>query len=65
MTPQDFAYWLKGFMEIENPKKLDEKQTQIIKDHLDLVFEKQTPDRGDYVPSFQPSSPFPGTTILC
>lgn len=45
MTPEQFTYWLQGFFEISNPEKLDEKQTQIIKDHLDLVFDKQTPDR--------------------
>jgi len=44
MTPQDFTYWLQGFMEISDPKSLDEKQTQIIKDHLALVFKKETPD---------------------
>jgi hypothetical protein len=32
-------------MEVANPTTLDETQTQIIKDHLDLVFDKQTPDR--------------------
>jgi hypothetical protein len=45
MTAEQFAYWLQGFMEICNPETLDEEQTQIIKDHLALVFNKQTPDR--------------------
>jgi hypothetical protein len=45
MTPEQFAYWLQGFMEICNPETLDEEQTQIIKDHLALVFNKQTPAR--------------------
>ncbi len=44
MTPVDFCYWLQGYFEIENPKELDEKQTQIVKDHLELVFTKITPD---------------------
>lgn len=43
MTPENFAYWLKGFIEISETKTLNEKQTQIIKDHLDLVFNKVTP----------------------
>jgi hypothetical protein len=45
MTTEQFTYWLQGFMEVANPATLDEKQTQIIKDHLALVFEKQTPNR--------------------
>lgn len=44
MTPRDFAYWLQGYMEMENPTSLNEEQTQIIKDHLKLVFDKQTPE---------------------
>jgi hypothetical protein len=45
MSEKDFTYWLQGFMEIENPTQLTERQTQIIKDHLKLVFDKRTPDR--------------------
>lgn len=46
MTTEQFAYWLKGFFEIENPQgPLDERKVKIIKDHLDLVFNKTTPDR--------------------
>lgn len=42
MTPQEFAYWLQGLFEIADPKTLDEKQTAIIKEHLQLVFKKVT-----------------------
>ena len=45
MNSKSFCYWLQGFMEVQNPKKLDKIQTQIIKDHLALVFDKQTPNR--------------------
>ena len=45
MTTAEFAYWLQGFMEMQNPKKLDKIQTQIIKDHLALVFDRKTPNR--------------------
>lgn len=45
MTPESFVYWLQGFLEVANPKKMDEKQIQIVKDHLGLVFKKETPDR--------------------
>ncbi len=47
MTPEQFAYWLKGFYELNEPETINEKQTQIIKDHLDLVFGKVTPNRND------------------
>jgi len=45
MTTTEFCYWLQGFMETADPKSINETQTQIIKDHLDLVFNKVTPDR--------------------
>lgn len=45
MTPEQFVYWLKGFYELNEPKNITEKQTLIIKDHLNLVFGKITPDR--------------------
>jgi hypothetical protein len=45
MTPENFCYWLQGLLEIGQPIKLDEQQVQIIKDHLALVFKKETPDR--------------------
>lgn len=40
-----FAYWLQGFFEISNKKgqELSAQQVQIIKDHLALVFKKETP----------------------
>ena len=46
MTPEQFIYWQKGFFEISESNSLSEKQVQIIKDHLDLCFNKVTPDRG-------------------
>jgi len=46
MTPEAFAYWLQGYIEIQNPREINENQTQIIKDHLALVFNKVMPDRG-------------------
>lgn len=44
MTPEQFVYWLQGFFEISNPESLNVTQTQIIQDHLKLVFKKETPD---------------------
>lgn len=45
MSPENFIYWLQGYFEISGNKKLNESQVQIIKDHLKLVFDKQTPNR--------------------
>ena len=60
MTPEQFTYWLQGFMEISNPTTLNETQTQVIKDHLALVFNKQTPDRTSVPPlAPMPTSPYP------
>lgn len=44
MNPEQFTYWLQGFFEIENPTTLTKKQTQQIKNHLELVFCKKTPN---------------------
>jgi hypothetical protein len=62
MTAEQFTYWLQGFMEICNPETLDESQTQIIKDHLKLVFDKKTPDRTITMPgTTTPLAPMPTT----
>ena len=45
MNYEQFAIWLHGFLEISNAETINEQQTQIIKDHLALLFEKKTPDR--------------------
>ena len=45
MTAEQFTYWLQGFMEINDPEVLGVRETQIIKDHLASVFNKQTPVR--------------------
>ena len=42
MTAENFTYWLQGFAEI-NKQAPTEEQWKIIKDHLQLVFKKETP----------------------
>jgi len=59
MTPRDFVYWLQGYMEIQNPKTLGEKQVAIIKDHLSLVFKKETPERNLEDPDLEGLLPIP------
>ena len=48
MTSRDFAYWLQGYLEVADPKKIDEKQLKVIKNHLNLVFKHEIdPSMGD------------------
>lgn len=52
MTSEQFTYWLQGFAEL-HPEAPSAEQWQAIRDHLALVFEKQTPER------FAPVAPIP------
>lgn len=45
MNYEQFAIWLHGFLEISSAETINKEQTQIIKDHLALLFEKKTPIR--------------------
>lgn len=49
MTPKEFCYWLQGYFELntEGWSGLTENQVKVVKNHLDLVFNKVTPDEGD------------------
>ena len=38
MQSRDFVYWLQGLFEIGEVKSLNEKQVEIIKNHLNMVF---------------------------
>jgi hypothetical protein len=38
MTARDFCYWLQGMFELSGPKALDEKQTELVRRHLAMVF---------------------------
>jgi hypothetical protein len=60
MTAEQFVYWLQGYLEIDNPDNIPLNQTKIIKDHLKLVFDKQTPDRTFTTPlAPMPITPYP------
>lgn len=39
MKTEEFCYWLQGMFELCDPKALDERQTDLIKRHLALVFQ--------------------------
>ena len=38
MKPTEFVYWLQGFFELSESTKLSEKQVEMIKNHLAMVF---------------------------
>ena len=46
MTPEQFCYWLQGYIEMEKPEVIGSLRTQVLKEHLNLVFDKQTPNYG-------------------
>lgn len=45
LTPEQFCYWLKGFIEMNPEAMITHTQWLILKDHLNLVFKKETPLR--------------------
>lgn len=48
MTSRDFAFWLQGFFEVSNAETITKEQTQVIKNHLNLVFKHEIdPSMGD------------------
>jgi hypothetical protein len=42
MTPQDFTYWLQGFVEVTNAESISDTQWRMIKEHLALTTKKVT-----------------------
>jgi hypothetical protein len=49
MTPENFCYWLQGYFELTGPgAMLSTRQLDVVRDHLRLVFDKQTPERSPF-----------------
>jgi hypothetical protein len=46
MTPEQFAYWLQGFAELDDGMP-NQAQWALIRAHLDTVFNKVTPKLGE------------------
>ena len=42
MTPENFCYWLQGYFEISRNETLSKENVSQIKEHLELVFKKET-----------------------
>jgi hypothetical protein len=50
MTSRDFCYWLQGFFEIQKPEVINKERTEMIKNHLNLVFKHEIdPSMGNEV----------------
>lgn len=47
MTERDFCYWLQGLTELTSGQTPNPAQWKSIKEHLDLVFRKVTPEVGN------------------
>jgi hypothetical protein len=58
MTPEQFAYWLQGFVELNGDNLPTEEQWQAVREHLATVFKKITPYYlNTNPPTLLPSSP--------
>ena len=44
MTSEQVVYWLQGYLELSGAKEFNEQQVQVIKDHIQLVMKKVTPN---------------------
>ena len=44
ITPEQFCYWLQGVFEVAGPATLNAVQVKTVREHLALVFDKQTPN---------------------
>jgi len=71
MTSRDFAFWLQGFFEVANPSTIGAKETDMIKNHLNLVFKHEIdPSMGDEKhqqilnETHKPQSVFPNQSYL-
>lgn len=56
MTPEQFTYWMQGFVELNGAAPTPE-QWECIKDHLKTVFHKVTPDYGNLLRYGSPGDP--------
>lgn len=51
MTPENFVYWLNGYLEIENPEFITKDKIQEIRNHVNLVLKKETPKPTQFNPN--------------
>ena len=66
MTPEQFCYWMQGFVELSGGNPPTTQQWQSISEHLQQVFKKKTPTMltpATTTPAVPPQQtyPWPGT----
>lgn len=59
MTPENFVYWLQGYLELCEPAVITHREVEIIKQHIALVLEKKTPSNPLTISPGMISSPSP------
>lgn len=62
MTPEHFAYWLQGFVELNKGAPPTPEQWKSITEHLSAVFTKVTPPVGAPAPTV---APIPSPVVYC
>jgi len=63
MNPTEFCYWLRGFLEMAEPKDMNEAQMEMLKKHLDLVFVDVTHEKSVEAPKQLITDSPPGKKI--
>jgi len=43
VTPENFCYWLQGYLELSEKGGLSSQQVKVVREHLALVMQKVTP----------------------
>jgi hypothetical protein len=64
MTERDFIYWLRGVLESGKKKSLDEDDTKMIVQHLDLIMKPPITLPSEVVAPPLPKQIEP-TTLIC
>lgn len=62
MTPENFCYWLQGFLELQKPQTMAEWQVDEIAKHLKSVFENKTQI---YSPASHAAKPIEPLDLIC
>jgi hypothetical protein len=65
MTPEQFVYWLQGWLELSESPTLSETQVQVVKDHIAQVLTKTTPDRPGFPAQARIPAVFHPETKIC
>jgi hypothetical protein len=50
MTPEQFCYWLQGRAEMQPNNPPSAEEWKMVREHLQLVFRKETSARQTYIP---------------